>query len=417
MRWVTVGSTLAAGAATLALAACGGGGSGSGPVALQFWAYNEPSGAFRSAAENCTKDSGGKYEIAFQPLANDADAQRQSLVRRLAAQDSSIDIMTMDVVWTSEFAEAGWAKPFPQEMQQEVEQQTLKGPYATGTYQDKLYAVPANSNTQLLWYRKSMVKGEPPKTWDELIDTASKMSKGGRVEIQGAAYEGMMVWFNALVASAGGSILKSPTEGSIDDTAERAANIIAKLADSKAADPSLSSQKEDQNRIAFESGSAAFQVNYPFIYPSAADAANKDLQKDIGWAPYPGVEEGKPTRAPIGGFNFGVGAYSKHPKEAFDAALCLRNEKNQREAAAKGGLPPTIAKLYGDKTFRKDYPFADLIREQIESAGVRPKTPAYADLSLAIATTLSPPGRVKGKAALDELKQKVAVALDSKGLL
>jgi len=399
------------------LAACGSGGSAGGPVALQFWAYNEPSGAFRSAAEACTKDSGGKYRISFQPLANDADTQRQSLVRRLAAQDSSIDIMSMDVVWTSEFAEAGWVAPFPDALAKQVKDESLAGPYDTGTYQDKLFAVPANSNTQLLWYRKSMVKGAPPKTWDELIDAAEKLPKAGRVEIQGAAYEGMTVWFNALVASAGGTILKSPQQEGLDASATKAADIIARLASSKAADPSLSSQKEDQNRIAFESGAAAFQVNYPFIYPSAAMATNKDLQKDIGWAPYPGVEEGKPTRAPIGGFNFGVGAYSKHRKEAFDAAICLRNEKNQKLAAAEGGLPPTIAKVYDDKKFQKDYPFADLIRKQIESAGVRPETPAYADLSLAIATTLSPPGRVKGKAALDELKQKLQDALTSKGLL
>ncbi len=415
MRRVIAGVIV--GAALLGLAACGGSSGSAGPVKLQFWAYNEPSGAFRTAAESCTKDSGGKYQISFQPLANDADTQRQSLVRRLAAKDSSIDIMTMDVVWTSEFAEAGWAKPFPSNLQQKVKAETLGGPYATGTYKNKLFAVPANSNTQLLWYRKSMVKGAPPKTWDDLIATASKMKKGGRIEIQGAAYEGMMVWFNALVTSAGGQILKGPQKSGIDKTAETAANIIAKLANSKAADPSLSSQKEDQNRIAFESGQAAFQINYPFIYPSAAMAANKSLQKDIGWAPYPGVEAGKPVRAPIGGFNFGVGGYTKHPKEAFDAALCLRNEKNQREAAAKGGLPPTISKLYSNAEFRKAYPFADLIRKQIESAGVRPKSPAYADLSLAIATTLSPPGRVKGKAALDELKQKVSDALNSKGLL
>lgn len=416
MRRVIAGSLVGI-AMLVGLAACGGSSGSGGTVKLQFWAYNEPSGAFRSAAETCSKDSKGAYQISFQPLANDADTQRQSLVRRLAAKDSSIDIMTMDVVWTSEFAGAGWVKPFPAAMQAQVKAQTLGGPYATGTYQNKLYAVPANSNTQLLWYRKSMVKGPVPKTWDALIDTASKMRKGGRIEIQGAAYEGMMVWFNALVTSAGGQILKGPQTSAIDATAETAANIIAKLAHSKAADPSLSSQKEDQNRIAFESGQAAFQVNYPFIYPSAAAAADKGLQKDIGWAPYPAVSDGKPVRAPIGGFNFGVGAYSKHPKQAFDAALCLRNEKNQVVAAAKGGLPPTISKIYANPEFRKAYPFADLIRKQIESAGVRPKTPAYADLSLAIATTLSPPGRVQGKAALDELKQKVSDALNSKGLL
>ncbi len=412
-----IAGALTAGLAALALAACGSSDeAGTGPVALQFWAYNEPSGAFRTAAEKCTADSGGKYRISFQPLANDADTQRQSLVRRLAAKDSSIDIMSMDVVWTSEFAEAGWVAPFPAELAKQVKSESLAGPYDTGTYQDKLYAVPANSNTQLLWYRKSMVKGDPPKTWDELISAAEKLPKAGRIEIQGAAYEGMTVWFNALVASAGGQILKSPQQVGLDQGGEKAADIIARLADSKAADPSLSSQKEDQNRIAFESGSAAFQVNYPFIYPSGA-AVGKDFQKDIGWAPYPAVEAGKPVKAPIGGFNFGVGAYSKHSKEAFDAAICLRNEENQKVAAADGGLPPTIAKVYDDKKFQKDYPFADLIRKQIESGGVRPETPAYADVSLAIATTLSPPGRVKGAAAVKELKQRITDALTSKGLL
>lgn len=410
-------ATIVAVLTLLGLSACGGSSSGGGPVKLQFWAYNEPSGAFRSAAENCSKDSGGKYQISFQPLANDADTQRQSLVRRLAAKDSSIDIMFMDVVWTSEFAEAGWVSQFPDALAKKVKAESLAAPYDTGTYKGKLFAVPANSNTQLLWYRKSMVKGNVPKTWDDLIATASKMKKGGRIEIQGAAYEGMTVWFNALVASAGGKILKGPQKSGIDATAKTAADIIAKLANSKAADPSLSSQKEDQNRIAFESGQAAFQVNYPFIWPSAAEAADKGLQKDIGWAPYPGVAGGKQVRPPIGGANFGVGAFSEHPKEAFEAAICLRNEKNQKVAASKGGLPPTIAKVYKDKKFQKDFPFADLIRKQIESAGVRPKTPAYADLSLAIATTLSPPGRVKGKAAQDELSQKVSDALNSKGLL
>jgi multiple sugar transport system substrate-binding protein len=403
--------------AALVLSACGGGGqSAGGPAKLQFWAYNEPSGSFRTAAENCSKSSNGAYNISFQPLANDADTQRQSLVRRLAAKDSSIDIMSMDVVWTSEFAEAGWVAQWPANLAKQIKDESLSGPYATATYKNKLFAAPANSNTQLLWYRKSLVKGAPPKTWDQLIDTASKMKKGGRIEIQGAAYEGMMVWFNALVASAGGEILKGPQQADPSAAWTTAANIIAKLADSKAADPSLSSQKEDQNRIAFESGSAAFQVNYPFIYPSAASVSKK-FQNDIGWAPYPAVVNGKPVKAPIGGFNFGVGAYSKHKQQAFAAAQCLRNAKNQKIAAAGGGLPPTISKVYADKKFQKDYPFADLIKKQIENGGVRPQTPAYADLSLAVATTLSPPGRIKGEAARKELTDKIGKALKSEGLL
>jgi multiple sugar transport system substrate-binding protein len=337
-------------------------------------------------------------------------------VRRLAAKDSSIDMMSMDVVWTGEFAEAGWILPWPQKFATKVRKGTLAGPLATATYQGKLYAAPANSNTQLLWYRKDLVK-TPPKTWDQMIDQALKLKQAGRIEIQGAAYEGTTVWFNSLVASAGGKVLDSPTKVGTDTKAlQTAARIMHRLATSRAADPSMKNQKEDQNRLAFETGQAAFQVNYPFIYPSAK-TNNPKLYKEIGWAPYPGVTAGRPGKAPIGGFNWGVGAYSKHPEQAFEAATCLRSAENQRGFAIKGGLPPTLSSLYDDKAFKKAYPFAALVRRQLDDAGVRPVTPLYADVSLAIYTTLSPAGNIKVGSVVKTLVERIGDALQSKGLL
>ena len=58
---------------------------------------------------------------------------------------------------------------------------------------------------------------------------------------------------------------------------------------SPAADPSLSVQQEDDNRLAMESGTAAFELNYPFVYPSMK--ANKpEMFKNFKWAPYPAVD-------------------------------------------------------------------------------------------------------------------------------
>jgi multiple sugar transport system substrate-binding protein len=401
--------------ATFAVAACGGG-SKSGTVTLNFWSYNEPGGTFKAAADYCTKQSGGRYKINFNALGNDPNTQRQSLVRRLAAGDSSIDLMSMDVIWTAEFAEAGWIKPFPADVAAKIKQGTLAGPLSTATYKGKLYAAPANSNTQLLWYRKDLVKGQPPSTWDGLIDAAAKLPKAGKIEIQGAPYEGTTVWFNSLVSSAGGKILAGPDKPALDASAAKAAGIMQRLATSKAADPSLSSQKEDQNRLAFEKGGAAFQVNYPFIYPSAKDGAPQ-IFKNLAWAPYPSVTQGGPNKAPIGGFNWGVGGHTKHPAEAFAAAQCLRDERNQRNFALKGGLPPTLSKLYDDKAFLKTYPFGGLIRKQLDDAGVRPVSPAYADISLAIYTTLSPASNIKPNEVLQKLKDQVGKGLDSRALL
>ena len=393
-------------------AGCGGGSSG-GPKTLNLWVFNEPSGSFTDAAKRCSQASGGRYKIVYNKLSNDADQQRQSLVRRLAAKDSSIDIAGMDVVWTAEFAEANWIKPWPRRFAREVSQGTLPGPLKTATYKGRVWAAPANTNTQLLWYRKDLVKN-PAATWDGLIKQAESLPKAGTIEIQGAQYEGTTVWFNSLVAGGGGTIVvnNKPTP---NPAWENAARIMHKLGTSKAADPSLSAQKEDQNRQAFESGDAAFQVNYPFIYPSAKEG-NPKVFKQIGWKRYPATTNGRPSRPPIGGINWGVGGYTKHPTEAFEAAACLRNEANQREAAAKGGLPPTLAKIYDDPKFKKDYPFADLIKQSVATGAVRPQTPAYADVSLAIYKLVSPASQIQLKGFTSTLNDRLNDALNSKGL-
>lgn len=395
------------------VAGCGGSSSG-GPAKLEFWSYNEPSGAFASAVKFCNEQAKGEYEINYQRLGANADLQRQQLVRRLAAKDTSIDLLAMDVVWTSEFAEANWIKAFPDATRQEVSKDTLKGSLGTATYKGKLYGAPANSNTQLLWYRKDKLEGEPPATWQELIDKAKEMKT--KVEVQASAYEGYTVWINSLIQSAGGQILESPTKASLEPGPTRKAlDVISALAKSSAADPSIANSKEDSGRLAFEEGVADFQINYPFIYPSGA--AIKGFQEKIGWAPYPRVDADTPAKAPIGGFNFGVGGYTKHPEEAFSAVACLRNERNQRVAAVEGGLPPTLNSLYDNKKFQKDYPFAELIRKSINEGAVRPRTPLYADLSLAIATALHPPDGFDPRAMADgELKTVAQDTLEGKGL-
>jgi multiple sugar transport system substrate-binding protein len=398
---------------TLALAACGGSGSKGGTASLNLWVFQEPSGSFTDAAKRCSEQSHGQYTIKFNALSNDADQQRQSLVRRLAAKDSSIDIAGMDVVWTAEFAEAGWIKPWPSAVAAQVRRGTLAGPLKTATYKGRLWAAPANTNTQLLWYRKDLVPN-PANTWDGLIAQASNLPKANYIEIQGAQYEGVTVWFNSLVQSAGGTIVEG-NKVTLGPPGLRAAQIMKKLATSKAGDPSISAQKEDQNRLAFEQGKAAFEVNYPFIYPSAKAGA-PDIFKNLAWKPYPAVDPGEPAKAPIGGINWGVGAYTKHPAQAFAAAACLRNEQNQREAAIKGGLPPTLDSLYNDPAFKKAYPFGDLIRREVATGAIRPQTPAYSDVSLAIAKTVSPPSNIQLDGFVDNLRSKLSDALQSKGL-
>jgi trehalose/maltose transport system substrate-binding protein len=400
----------------LGLAACGGGGKGT--ATLNYYTFPEPSGSFAQAGADCSKASGGQYQIVLHSLPSDSDSQRQQLVRRLAAGDSAIDIIGMDVNWTAEFAEAGWIRPWTGALVSQVTNGVLPGPIATATWKGKLYGAPLNSNTQLLWYRKDLVP-KPPSTWPQMIQDASQLAKQGKphyIEEQGAQYEGYMVWFNSLVDSAGGQILSGPSKVALGSPAAQAASIIHALARSPAADPSLSNNREDQARLAFESGSAAFEVNYPFVWPSAQKGVPK-IAKVMGYAPYPSVVAGQPAHVTIGGINLGVSKYSQHPAQAYAAIACMANRQHQLVDAVKGGLPPTLGSLYDDPALAKAYPFHQLIKQELSVYGIRPKTPAYSDISLAIQKTLSPPDSINPATALNRLRNEIKSALSSGALL
>jgi multiple sugar transport system substrate-binding protein len=405
--------------ASTALAACGSSGGGTGPVTINYYVFDDVSGSFATAVSNCSKQSNGKYTITYNKLPKSADDQRLQLARRLAAADSSMDILGLDVTWEAEFAEAGWILPWTGKFKQQAEAGTLKVPLQTATWKGKLYAVPANSNTQLLWYRDDLVK-TPPTTWNQMISQAEQLAKQGKphlIEVQGAQYEGVTVWFNTLVASAGGSILTPNSQhASLGPPAVTALETMKKLATSTAADPSLPVQVEDLNRLAMETGSAAFELNYPFVYPSMK-TGNPKLFKHFKWALYPRVDPNKPSKVTIGGLDLAISKYSPHPDLAFQAALCLRDRANQLNSAIKGGLPPTLESLYHDPKMFKDYPFHADILTALQQASVRPQTPAYQNISVVISHAVSPPAGIQPVSTEQTMVGQVNDALQSKGLI
>ena len=401
------------------LAACSSASAGTGPVTLNYYLYPDTSGATQMAINNCDKASGGKYKISYQSLPQAADGQRQQLVRRLAARDATIDIMGLDVTWEAEFATAGWIEPWTGTYKAQAVNGTLVPALNTAIWKGKLYAVPDNTNTQLLWYRSDLVP-KPPTTWAEMIADAEQLAKEGKphyIEIQGAQYEGATVWFNTMVSSAGGTVLNpDATKITLDAAAVKALTIMKQLATSTAADPSLTVQMENQNRLQMEAGNAAFELNYPFVYPGMK-ADNPKLFKVFKWALYPGVNAGVLAKVTIGGIDLAVSAYSQHKDLAFQAALCLRNRENQLIGANVGGVPPTIASLYNDPKLFANYPFHADILKALQNASVRPKTPVYQVVSIDISHQISPAASINPESTLQSLKGSLNNALQSKGLV
>jgi multiple sugar transport system substrate-binding protein len=411
--------TLAAGAAIALLAplaACGSDETGGTPV-LNL--YQFPVEKMQDVIDTCNQQANGAYKIVYQVLPRTADDQRVQMVRRLAAKDDSMDILGLDVTWTQEFASANWIKAWTGEAKSQVRNGTLAGPLASATYNDKLYAAPNNTNVQLLWYRKDLVPN-PPKTWDEMIQDAQALKQQGKtyqVLTMGAQYEGLVVLFNSLVASAGGHVVSDDGKTALMDAGTvKALQVMKTFATSGVTSPSFSNAVEDDVRLAFQSGGGAFQLNWPYVYASMQSDA-PDMLRNVGWARYPAIDASTPSVTTIGGSNLAVSSYSKHPDLAFQATLCLRNANSQKYLAVNSGQPPTIESVYDAPEMAKAYPMKAEILDELKDASPRPRTPAYQNLSTVVAAQLSPPDQINPEQTAASLKKEIQDAIDSKGVL
>ncbi len=386
---------------TSMLAACGGGG---GKPTLNWYINPDGQDTLNQLAEDCSTDD---YDIAIQLLPASATDQRTQLARRLAAGDTSTDLMSLDPVFVPEFANAGWLAPFEGAAGDTVlDDDVLAGAGETVTWQDQVVAAPQWANTQVLWFRKSLAEAAgldmtQPVTWDQVIDAAA--DNDATVGVQANKYEAYVVWINSLIQGAGGNILDPGTvedgrdaEVTIDsDAGEKAAAVIEKLADSGAAQPDFSTSNEGTSLGAMfpEDGPGEFMTNWTFTYKNyegligqpggPADEAELD---DLGFVRYPQTVAGEESKPPIGGIDIGVGAFSENPEFAQEAAICVTNDEAQSALAVNEGLMPSRESVYDSAELAEAYP-AELLtlwRESVDSGGPRPKSAFYSQVSSAV---------------------------------
>lgn len=406
MRVFVRNSVRAGVCATLVAAGLSACSSSSGPTTLN-WYINPDSGGQATLAQQCTAAAHGKYKIVTHILPNDATQQRQQLVVRLAAKDSSIDLMSLDPVFVSEFAEAGFLADVPSQYKDDFTANTVKPAVAAATWKKKLVAAPFWANTQLLWYRKSIAKKagldmSKPVTWAQVIAAAKKTSK--TVGVQADLYEGYTVWINALIEGAGGSIVKNPGAiatklklGLNSKAGREAAKVIQSVASQKVGGPALSTTEEAQSLALFEAPSTSgFMTIWPYVWGQMGPTADKVSfrDSDVGWAYYPETVAGKPSKPPFGGIDLGVGQFSSHQSDAWAAAKCIRSEPHQVAYFLQSSNPAANTEAYNDPKVKKAYPMAALIRSSLERAAPRPQSQYYGDLSQALDEQFSPPQSV-----------------------
>lgn len=411
------------------LAACGGGDE---DTTTLTWYTNPDAGGQAEIARRCTEAADGAYVIQTAVLPREAAAQREQLVRRLAAEDSSIDLMSLDPPFIPEFAEAGFLAEIPPDVAERAVEGVVESAVAGSTWQEELVAIPFWANTQLLWYRESVVEEagldmSEPVTWEQLVEVAQEQDVF--LGVQGIRAEALTVWLNALVESAGGEIITDTRVGPGDielgltaPPAVLAAEVMDMIAEAGVAGPAFSTQDEGASADLFESEQGGFMVNWPFVWPRALGAVeggtlDPSVPEDYGWALYPRVLEDEPSEPPYGGINLGVGAFSDDPALAFEAAECITNEENQTYYFVSNGNPASLASVYDDPEVLEVFPMAPTIRDSLEQAAPRPQTAYYNEVSQSLQRIYHPPSSVVPGETGEEAAELIQAVLRKEQLL
>ncbi|WP_030906707.1 ABC transporter substrate-binding protein [Streptosporangium amethystogenes] len=328
--------------------------------------------------------------VSLLELPEAADEQRAQMVANLQAGSDRYDVLGLDVVWTAEFAEAGWILPLDRAMF--PLDRFLPPVVDTALYRGKLWAVPYTSNAGLLYYRKDLLAKEgfeAPKTWAELRKQArtlrTKYDIGGYAG-QFLAYEGLTVNFTEAVQSAGGQILSPDGTSVTMDVASAKAGLDFLVNGFREGwiPPESLSFKEEESRLAFQEGRLAFARNWPHAYGPATLSSVADK---FGVTRLPGLNG--PGAGSLGGYNLAVSAFSKRQKSATEFIRYFTSLENQRRVLADGSFPPVWAELYDDPDLIKRFPYLPVLKQSILSARPRPASANYNQVSLVIASAVS----------------------------
>jgi multiple sugar transport system substrate-binding protein len=409
-------------ASFLACIACGGEDAG-GPVVLRIsdsglGAENQV--LVRQLGRFMEENPDIRVEIQVTPDA--ADQRHQLYVQWLNARADDPDILAIDVVWTPEFAAAGWILPLDRFAP--PANRFFAATIEANTWRGNLFALPWFADVGMLYWRTDLIDSAP-STLEELARQSTDAMQRAGVPYgfvwQGARYEGLVTVFLEHLGGFGGEILDA--EGHVVVDSEESVRALTYMRDAiherRNVPRSVLTWHEEEARFAFQNGQAVFMRNWPYAYPLLEDSARSRVAGRFAIAPMPAATGvGAPTAA-LGGAQLAINANTQDPDAAFAVVEYLTRPEQMLERARVVGQYPTRPALYEDPGLADalGIPTEPILRI-IERAAPRPVTPVYTELSQLLQVRLhrALTGQQEPAAALKAAAAQIRALLQRVGL-
>jgi len=349
-----------------------------------------------------------------------ADQRHQLYVQWLNARAAEPDVLQLDIIWTAEFAAAGWLEPL--EVLPDADD-FFEAAVEANRWRGTLYAVPWFVDTGLIYWRTDLFEG-PPSTLDQLRRAALDAMGTGRVRDglvwQGARYEGLVTVFLEHLVAFGGAILDE--HGSVIVDRPPAVRALTFMRNSIGVDGIVPAAaltwQEEQTRFAFQNGQAAFMRNWPYAWALLQDAEQSTVSGRVGVAPFPPADGGVASAA-LGGAQLAINRSTQEPELARALVEYLTAPEQMLERARVAGQLPARRSLYATPALANalSMPLADVVRA-LEVTVPRPVTPVYSELSELLQVHLhrALSGQEEPAAALNDAAAEIRALLARAGL-
>jgi len=365
------------------------------PMRLTVWAQQDYShlAALPSIAhafdvvfnEWAAANPGVQLEMSMMP----ALEQHKAKLLLAAASGRLPDVASIDSFWLPLFLEGGHLQPLNQYWPADDRADFL--PFTINTLSDRsgnIYGVWHETDCRALFYRKDLVP-TPPRTWDELIATASRIARERQIAgylFNAGRWEATVFDHLPMFWAQGGELVDAdgrPVFG-LPPNRERLINVLTFLrtAVSSGASPRAVLANNDYKQLsaAAIAGDVAMFLGGNWQIRELKDAMPPEEFAKWGVAPIPQMHEG-PAPTGTGGWIWVV--FSKDPEKRRAAAkfiLDIEAPKNAARISAGTGRLPVRRSVYRDFAEFRQEPFA-FFGQMLASARARPAVPIYNAIS------------------------------------
>jgi multiple sugar transport system substrate-binding protein len=357
-------------------------------------------------------------EVTLIELPESADAQRAQMIQNAEAQSDAYSVLSVDNVWTAEFAANRYIVELPED--EFPVDEMLEPVINSAKYLDKLYAMPHASDGGMLYYRTDLLEAagiaEPPATWAELIQQCTQIQATpagagvGCYAGQFEKYEGLTVNASEAINSAGGLVTDEEGKPNVNtpEAAEGLNFLVNGFTEGYIPQEAIT-YKEEEGRRAFQEGRLIFHRQWPYQYNLAnkTDGSSQVAGK-FAVAPLPGLDG--TGASSLGGHALGISAYAPNKASALEFIKFYTNVENNTEFLEKGALAPIYTSIYDDPAMQETYPYLPVLKESILTAVPRPIVVRYGDATLAIQDAAY--GALTGQMTTEEALEQLQTQLE-----